>query len=318
MPLHPEALAARADDLADGLRRAGTSVPEAVGAVFERMIPGPEHAPDLAIRVYAPRSAEPFEAGGRAAERRRPALVYFFGGGWTAGSLETSDGVCRALTNAAHCVTVSVRYRLAPAFPFPAAVEDCHAATRWVAEHAEELGVDPARIAVGGDGSGGNLAAAVTLLARDSGPALCHQLLVCPDIDRDAETQSRREHGDAPAFNRHSVAWHWEQYLAKAEDGENPLASPLRAETLADLPDATVITAEFDPLRDEGEQYALMLLASGVAVDVRRYSAVPHGFFAMPGIYHPGREAQAYAAANLAAAYEAKAHEQSRQQSRES
>lgn len=316
MPLHPEALSARADDLADGLRRAGTGASEAVGAVLERMIPGPQDAPDLAIRVYAPRSTEPPEVSepsgrGRVAERRRPALVYFFGGGWTAGSLETGDGVCRALTNAARCVTISVRYRLAPAFPFPAAVEDCHAATRWVAEHAEELGVDPDRIAVGGDGAGGNLAAAVTLLARDTGPALCHQLLICPDIDRDADTPSRREHDNPLAFNRRPVAWRWEQYLAKPEDGENPLASPLRAETLAGLPDATVITAEFDPLRDEGEQYALMLLASGVAVDVHRYNAVPHGFFTMPGIYHSGREAQAYAAASLAAAFEAKARERS-------
>ena len=235
--------------------------------------------------------------------QHRPALVYFFGGGWTAGSLETSDGICRALTNSVHCVTVAVRYRLAPRFPFPAAVEDCHAATRWVAEHAAELGVDPARIAVGGDGAGGNLAAAVTLLAREAGPALRHQLLVCPYIDRDADTPSLREHDDPHAVSRRPVAWHWEQYLAKPEDGENPLASPLRAETLAGLPAATVITAELDPLRDEAEQYALMLLASGVAVDVRRYNAVPHGFFAMPGIYHPGREAQAYAAACLAAAF---------------
>ena len=112
-----------------------------------------------------------------------------------------------------------------------------------------------------------------------------------------------REHDDPHAVSRRPVAWHWEQYLAKPEDGENPLASPLRAETLAGLPAATVITAELDPLRDEAEQYALMLLASGVAVDVRRYNAVPHGFFAMPGIYHSGREAQAYAAACLAAAF---------------
>ncbi|WP_051452040.1 alpha/beta hydrolase [Actinospica robiniae] len=303
MPLHPEAPAARTDDLADGLRRAGAGAPEAVGAVLERMIPGPARN-DLPVRVYEPRSVEP-PAATALAERRRPALVYFFGGGWTAGNLETSDGICRALTNAAHCVTVSVRYRLAPEFPFPAAVEDCHAATCWVAEHAAELGVDPARIAVGGDGAGGNLAAAVALLARDTGPALRHQLLVCPHIDPAADTASLREHDDPSAVNRRPVAWHWEQYLAKPEDGESPLASPLRAETLAGLPGATVITAEFDPLRDEGEQYALMLLASGVPVDVHRYNAVPHGFFAMPGVYRLGREAQAYAAACLAAAFEA-------------
>lgn len=303
MPLPPEAPAARADEFADGRRRAGSGAPEAVGTVLERMIPGPERT-ELAVRVYEPRPPEP-PAGAGPVPRRRPALVYFFGGGWTGGSLETGDGVCRTLTNAAHCVTVAVRYRLAPAFPFPAAVEDCHAATRWVAEQAAELGVDPARIAVGGDGAGANLAAAVTLLARDAGPALHHQLLVCPPLDRAADTPSLRAHDAPPAADRRPIAWHWGQYLARPEDGENPLASPLRAETLAGLPDATVITAELDPLRDEAEQYALMLLASGVAVDVRRYNAVPHGFFAMPAVYPAGREAQSYAASCLAAAFEA-------------
>lgn len=291
-------MVARAD-LAEGLRRVGTGTPEAVGAVLERTVPGPDGT-ELAVRIYEPRP-EPSNPGAPAA-RRRPALVYFFGGGWTAGGLETGDGVCRALTNAAPCVTIAVRYRLAPAHPFPAAVEDCHAATRWVAEHAAELGVDPARIAVGGDGSGANLAAAVTLLARTAGPALHHQLLVCPPTDRHAATASRRRPDDPLLPGRHPVAWHWDQYLGD-QDGEDPLASPLRAETLAGLPDATVITAEFDPVRDEGEQYALMLLASGVAVDVRRYNGVPQGFFAMPAVYSLGREAQAYAAERLGEAF---------------
>jgi acetyl esterase len=337
MPLHPEAAAVRARRAADAapplhtlpLTRARAAylaaaqaggAPEAVGAVLERAIPGPDGS-HLAIRVYQPRSPEPAPRPAppwpAAAPQRpaapapparpaaRPALVYFFGGGWSLGSLESGDAVCRALANAAPCVTIAARYRLAPEHPFPAAVEDCHAAARWVAEHAGELGVDPRRIAVGGDGAGGNLAAAVSLIARESGPRLCHQLLVYPHTDCAADTPSLREHDDPLLFNRHSVAWFWQQYLATREDAADPRASPLKAESLADLPEATVITAEFDPLRDEGEQYALMLLASGVAVDVRRYDGMPHGFFTMPAVYCLAREAQAYAAGRLAAAFAA-------------
>jgi acetyl esterase len=341
MPLHPEVAAVRARRLADAsqplytlpLTRARAAylaaaqaggAPEAVGAVLERAIPGPDGT-QLVIRVYQPRpperskwsdaavsserskwsdsptSPEPPDPPVRPASR--PALVYFFGGGWTLGCLESGDAVCRTLANAAQCVTVAARYRLAPEHPFPAAVEDCHAATRWVADHAAELGVDRRRIAVGGDGAGGNLAAAVTLIAREAGPTLRHQLLVYPNTDCAADTPSLREHDDPLLFNRHSVAWFWQQYLAKREDAADPRASPLKAESFADLPEATVITAEFDPLRDEGEQYALMLLASGVTVDVHRYNGMPHGFFTMPAVYALAREAQAYAAARLAAAF---------------
>lgn len=283
---------------------------EPVGAVLDRTIPGPDGT-TLAVRVYEPRTLDP-AAGSPAPARRRPALVYFFGGGRTVGCLETGDGVCRALTNAAHCVTVSVRYRLAPEFPFPAAVEDCHAATRWVAEHAVELGVDPARIAVGGDEAGGNLAAAVALLARDTGPALCHQLLVCPNIAGDAGTPWLGDHED-PQQDGHRVGWNWQQYLAASEDRDDPYTSPLKADSLADLPAATVITAELDPRRDEAEHYVLMLLASGVPVDVRRFNGVPQGFFALPAVYPAARVAQSYAAAGLATAFAAAAgHQPSR------
>jgi acetyl esterase len=316
MPLHPEAEAARARraaaqtaplytlslaqareaDLAE-IRAGGGSV-EPVGAVSERTIPGSGGA-DLVLRVY-----EPVAGAAPGPADARPALLYFFGGGWTLGSLDTCDGICRALTNAVGCVTVSAGYRLAPEHPFPAAVEDCFTAAQWLAGHARELGVDPGRLAVGGDSAGGNLAAAVTLLAREhGGPVFRHQLLVYPNTDHAADTASVRENDDPLLFNRRSVRWYWGHYLEKPEDGANPLASPLRAESLAGLPPATVITAEYDPLRDEGELYARRLGEAGVAVEARRFDGMVHGFFAMPGVFTEGRRAQEYAARRLADAF---------------
>src|SRR5262249_9618905 len=161
--------------------------------------------------------------------------------------------ICRSLANAAECLVVSVGYRLAPEAKFPAAVHDCAAGLEWVAAHAAELGADPKRIAVAGDSAGGNPAAAGALLARDQSPVdLVGQILVYPNTDYRAETPSLRESTDPAMFNQTSVAWYWGHYLARPEDGENPLASPLRAADLAGLPAALVITAEYDPLRDEG------------------------------------------------------------------
>jgi len=198
-----------------------------------------------------------------------------------------------------------VQYRLAPEHPFPAAVEDCYAGTRWVAEHAAELGADADRVAVGGDSAGGNLAAAVTLLARErQGPRLRHQLLVYPNTDYLSDTASMREAVDPLLFNRWSVNWYWSNYLADTRDGLSPLASPLRAGDLAALPEATVLTAEFDPLRDQGEQYARRLREAGVPVEARCYEGMAHGFFAMGGVLSTARESIAYAAGRLARAFE--------------
>ncbi|MFC1411628.1 alpha/beta hydrolase [Streptacidiphilus sp. N1-12] len=306
MPLHPQALAlrehrsrsgapplyaltlaqARAADLADIQAAAGT--PEPVAVVEERRIPGP--GGPLLLRLYRP------EAHGRPL----PALLYLFGGGWTLGSPDTSDAICRRLANSAGCVTVSVGYRLAPEHPFPAALEDCAAALHWITAQADGLGLDPDRLAVGGDSAGGNLAAALTLLLRErGGPALRHQLLVYPNTDHRADTDSLRDNDDPLLFNRRSVAWYWGHYLAAAGDGDNPLASPLRADDLSGLPPATVITAEYDPLRDEGEQYAAALRAAGVSVAGRRYDGMPHGFFAMTGQLDSALDAQQYAAEQL-------------------
>jgi acetyl esterase len=281
---------ARAEDLAS-IRAAG-GTPEPVEAVTERDIDGP--GGPLRLRVHRPAGAGPL-----------PALVYFFGGGWVLGTIDTSDGICRALANAAGCVTVSVGYRLAPEHRFPAAVHDCAAGVHWVAANAAGLGVDAGRIGVGGDSAGGNLAAAVTLLCRDTGPRLAHQLLVYPNTDHGADTASRRESVDPLLFNRTSVDWYWGHYLRSPADGADPLASPLRAPDLSGLPPATVVTAEYDPLRDEGEAYAARLAAAGVPVELRRFDGMIHGFFAMSGDLDQGREAVAWAADRLRAAFSA-------------
>lgn len=276
---------ARAADLAAVVAEAGNGEP--VADVTETTIPGP--AAGLRLRVYRPAGTGPW-----------PVLVYFFGGGWSLGTLDTCDGVCRMIANAAGCVTVATGYRLAPEHKFPAAVEDCHAGARWVAEHAAELGADATRLAVGGDSSGGNLAAAVTLRARDlGGPAIAHQLLVYPNTDHQAGTPSMREFADEYFFNPASVRWYWGMYLAAPEDGANPLASPLRADDLSGLPPATVITAGYDPLRDEAELYARRLQAAGVPAEIIRYGAMMHGFFTMVGVLDTAREAVLEAAGRL-------------------
>jgi len=277
---------------ADRASATDASQAEPVAAVADITIPSP--AGWLRARVYRPGpGAVP-----------PPVLVYFFGGGWSLGTLNTGDGVCRALTNAARCVTVAVEYRLAPEHKFPAAIEDCYAGTAWAAAHADGLGADPARLAVGGDSSGGNLAAAVALLARDrGGPALAHQLLVYPNTDYRADTPSMRECDDPYFFNPASVRWYWGMYLPTPEAGENPLASPLRAADLSGLPPATVITAGFDPLRDEAELYADKLGRAGVPVEVNRYDGVMHGFFTMLGTLDAARSAVLTAAARLRVAF---------------
>jgi acetyl esterase len=281
---------ARAADLAAVVAGAGDAEP--VGDVTETTIGGPA-APGIRLRVYTPAGTGPW-----------PVLVYFFGGGWSLGTLDTCDGICRMLTSAARCVTVSVGYRLAPEHKFPAAVEDCYAGVAWVASHAAELGGDPARLAVGGDSSGGNLAAAVALMARErGGPAITHQLLVYPNTDYRAATPSMRDICDEYFFNPESVRWYWGMYLATPEDGADPLASPLRAGDLTGLPAATVITAEYDPLRDEAELYAERLAAAGVPAEVVRYAGMIHGFFTMVGDLDTARIAVLDAAERLRMAF---------------
>ncbi len=290
-PLYAMSLAdARAADLAS--IRAGGGEPEPVYEVAELKITGPSG--ELPLRLYRP-----------ASERPLPALVYFFGGGWVLGTIDTADGVCRRLANACGALVVVVGYRLAPEHPFPAAIDDCYTTVRWVAEHAGEIGADPARLAVGGDSAGGNLAAGVALRARADGPALAGQLLVYPNTDQLADDQSMRAADDRFLFNRHSVDWYRQHYLANPGDAAHPLASPLRAESLAGLPPALVITAEYDPLRDQGEAYARRLADEGVPVELSRYRGMAHGFFTMIGTLGASRAAIAQAASRLRAWFDA-------------
>jgi acetyl esterase/lipase len=286
-PLYTMSLAdARAADLAS--IREGGGEPEPVHEVVNLKITGP--AGELPLRVYRPAGKGPL-----------PTLAYFFGGGWVLGTIDTADGVSRSLANSSGAQVAVVGYRLAPEHPFPAAVDDCYATVRWIAGHAEEIGADPARLAVGGDSAGGNLAAAVALRARDGGPALAGQLLVYPNTDQLADDESMRAADDPFLFNRHSVAWYREQYLANAGDAASPLASPLRAGSLAGLPPALVITAEFDPLRDQGEAYARRLAGDGVGVRLSRYPGMAHGFFTMAGTVDASRAALEEAASHLRA-----------------
>jgi acetyl esterase len=243
---------------------------EEMANVENRTIPGP--AGPIPVRIYTPSSgAAP-----------RPALVYFHGGGWVLGDLETTDSICRAVANRAECVVVSVDYRLSPEHKFPVPLDDCYAAFTWVAEHAAEIGVDSSRLAVGGDSAGGNLSAAVALRARDEGgPALRLQLLVYPVTDHSFDTVSYKENGDGYLLTKDMMVWFWDHYLTKAADGDDPLASPLRARDLSGLPPAVVFTAEFDPLRDEGEAFAARLAAAGVPVTHTRYDGQIHAFWTM-------------------------------------
>ncbi|MFC7813306.1 MULTISPECIES: alpha/beta hydrolase [unclassified Streptomyces] len=249
--------------------------------IFDLDIEGP--AGPLTLRVYRPQqeSDEPL-----------PVLVYFFGGGFVVGSLDTSEAICRALSSMVPCVVVSVGYRLAPEHPFPAAPEDCYAAVRWVADNASKIGADGGRIAVAGDSNGGTLAAAVSLMARDSdGPRISAQVLIYPAMRHGWVTASMRDNKDPMFFNGHSVPWFWNHYLADPADGASPYASPLNATDHSGLPAMLMITAEYCPLRDEGEAYADALSIADVPVEYHRYKDLPHGFLAMASVLETAREA---------------------------
>lgn len=244
--------------------------PEPVAKVEDRLIPGP--VGQIPIRVYTPQGTEPF-----------PVLIFFHGGGFVLGSIKIYEELCRALTNGADCIVVSVDYRVAPEHKFPAAVEDCYAATKWVAGNAKAIGGDPTHIAVGGDSAGGNLAAVVSLMARDQGtPPLVYQLLVYPTTSFALDTPSCQENADGYFLTRDDMVWFRNLYLRSNADRDDPYASPLQAQDLRGLPSALVITAEFDPLRDEGEAYAARLREADVAVVCTRYNGMIHGFLSMP------------------------------------
>jgi len=253
--------------------------PVAIAAVEERSLPGP--LGPIPVRIYRPIQGA-----------RLPALVYFHGGGWVLGGLDTHDGICRALAQGAGCVVVSVDYRLAPEHKFPAAAEDAYAAARWVAANAATLDVDAARIAVGGDSAGGNLAAVVSLMARDrGGPGLCYQLLIYPVTDAPRDNASYRENATGYLLTRDAMQWFWQHYARGEADRRNPYAAPLQAQDLRGLPPALVLTAEYDPLRDEGEAYAARLRDAGVSVELVRYDGMIHSFLQMTGVLDQAKRA---------------------------
>jgi acetyl esterase len=255
---------ARAFHLQDAAVLNGPAVP--VAAVEDQLVPGP--AGELPVRVYTPEGEPPF-----------PVVVWFHGGGWVVGTLDTYDPLCRALAAAVPAVVVSVGYRLAPEHRWPAAAEDAYAATLWASRNAARLGGVQHRLAVAGDSAGGNLAAVVALGARDrGGPQVAFQLLVYPVLDATAETASWREHAEGFHLTAAGMRWYWAHYLGQA-DGAAPDASPLRAAFAGRLPPALVIGAEHDILRDEGEAYATRLAEAGVAATATRYPGVVHGFF---------------------------------------
>jgi acetyl esterase len=253
---------------------------EPVARVENRTIPGPGGA--LPVRVYTPEAVRP----------PAPAVVYFHGGGWVIGSPDTHDNLCRALANRARAVVVSVDYRLAPEHRFPAAAEDCYAAAGWVADHAAEIGADGARIAVAGDSAGGNLAAVVALMARNlGGPALRQQTLIYPVTNADFETPSYRDNAEGYMLTRDAMRWFWDHYVPDRARRSDPYASPLRAEKFGELPPALVVTAEYDPLRDEGEAYAARLAEAGVPSQLSRYDGQIHGFVSMFELLDAGKRA---------------------------
>ena len=245
--------------------------PAPVGAVENRSIPGP--AGDLPVRIYRPDLDAP----------TLPAFVYFHGGGHVIGNLDTHDAVARNLCNGGGCIVVSVDYRLAPEHKFPAAAEDAFAAIEWCAAHGAEIGIDPRRMAVGGDSAGGNLAAVAALMARDAGgPAIRLQVLVYPVTDYACDTESYRTYSDGYGMlDARSMRWFRDHYLRGDADRLDWRAAPLRAGDLSGLPPALVLTAQCDVLHDEGEAYARRLRAAGGEVDYRDIPGMIHGFFAM-------------------------------------
>lgn len=248
-----------------------------VASVEHATVPGP--AGEIPVRVYRPEAAGPV-----------PTIVFFHGGGWVVGDLDTHDNMARTLCRDCSAVVVSVDYRLAPEAPFPAAVEDALAATRFVLEHAEKLGGD-ARVAVAGDSAGANQAAVVAQQLRDEGaPALAGQLLVYPATDVTGDHPSRLENAEGYLLDLATMAWFLGHYAADAGLHEDPRLSPLRHQDLAGLPPAVVVTAEYDPLRDEGQAYAAALTRAGVPTDVRCFEGLIHGFFDM-GTFSRGAQA---------------------------
>jgi acetyl esterase len=278
--------------LREGFRRLAQSVDvkgAPIGKIEDGELPGPGGA--LPYRIYRPQQP---------AARPSPALVFFHGGGGVFGDIDTHDGLCRMLCEESGCAVISVGYRQAPEHKFPAAVEDSYAAALWVVEHAVELGLDADRIAVGGDSAGGGLAAVVCQMAATKhGPRLALQVLFCPVMDLRAETPSRRAFAQGYFLDQATIDWMVQHYCGADADFNDPRLSPLRASQFSGLPPAHVHTAEFDPLRDEGEAYAKLLRQAGVVARYTCHAGMIHHFYAMAGAIPAARAALKAAAAAM-------------------
>ena len=251
---------------------------EAVARIEEVRVPGPRGP--IGCRIYAPSQGKAL-----------PALLYLHGGGWVLGDIDTHDSVCRALARRAGCMVLSLGYRLAPENRFPAAVEDAWAGLVWLHENAAAIGVDSEHLAVGGDSSGGNLAAVLAHWARDrGGPRIAAQVLIYPVTDFDLDTPSYRTVGTGYGLTRESMRWYWEQYLSDPHDGASPDASPLRAGDFSNLAPALVITCQFDPLESEGSAYAAALRDAGVRVEHIHEADMIHGYIRMAGVIGRARK----------------------------
>ncbi|MCH8008194.1 MAG: alpha/beta hydrolase [Chloroflexi bacterium] len=273
------------------MARAALSEKPEVTNVEDRAIPGP--AGDIPVRIYTPAGEAPY-----------PILVYYHGGGWVIGDLETSDGISRAFANAASCIVVSVDYRLAPEHKFPAAIDDAFAALNWVAEHAAEIGGDPSRIAAGGESAGANLTAVIAQLAKDAGgPRLAYQLLAYPVTNFAFDTESYQKNGDDYYLTEESMRWFWGLYLNDEAEGADPKASPLLSGDVSGLPLGIVITPEYDPLRDEGEAYGMRLQEAGIDFEIWRAEGMIHDFLGMTNILPEAKDAIERLGGKLKAAF---------------
>ena len=268
-----------------------------VARVEDRTIEGPRGA--IALRLYWPEHSDDSSSGPLALH------VFFHGGGWVVGNLDTHDEICRELCSGAGLLVVSVDYRLAPEHPFPAGLEDCYAAVCWASSHATELGARSDAVSIGGDSAGANLAAAVAIMARDrKGPELAFQLLAYPVTDQAMDTASYRDYADGYLLSRDLMDWFWSHYCPQPSDRTDPLASVLKAPNLNGLPSALIMTAQYDPLRDEGEAYGERLKGAGVGVQLHRLDGLIHGFLSQVGYIKAARSALRVAVDTLREAHE--------------